>query len=316
MRWLTVILFTLAVSPALGQFDDTIEVVRDVVYGKAAGADGEPVPLKLDAAFPRRSDGKPLPALVYIHGGSYNHGSKRAGLPLITAMAEGGYFAVSIDYRLADVAPYPAAVHDCKTAVRFLYAHREELGIDPRRIGVMGHSAGGHLAALLATSANDPALEGDPPTPGDRPTVACVVVVSGPMDFLRYGPRSQRVLRRWLGEDDDVFRRHALEASPLTYVDRRDPPALIVHGTRDRIVPIEHAELLREALSEAGVAVELVVVEGAGHDVRRPDVYGRIAVFFDDHLGGRAAEILPAMMLKAAMERSRPPTARPLRPAE
>ncbi len=301
MRGLTGILLTLIASPALGQPGVPVEVVRDVVYGTAAGVDGRPVTLTLDAAFPKESGDRLLPAVMFIHGGSYHRGSKGAGLPLVKAMAEGGYFAVSISYRLADVAPFPAAVHDGKAAVRFLRSNAGELGIDPDRIGLVGHSAGGHLGALLATSANDGALEGDA-APVGAAAVACVVVISGPVDFILYR-RRPTALTRWLGADEALYRRHAAEASPLSYVDPRDPPTLIVHGTRDRLVPLEHAEILRDALSEAGVDVELMAVEGAGHDVRRPEVYATIAAFFDKHLGGRAAEVLPASMIRAAMER-------------
>ena len=121
----------------------TIEVMRDVVYAKVSTDDGAAVSLTFDAAFPKPSEHERLPAVIFIHGGGYSHGSKSQGMPVITALAEGGYFAATINYRLADEAVFPAAVYDCKAAVRYLRAHADDLAIDPDRIGLFGHSVGG-----------------------------------------------------------------------------------------------------------------------------------------------------------------------------
>ena len=284
-------------AAALGQprpepVPESVVLVRDVVYSEVPGPGEGSIELTLDAAFPRQSgDALLLPAVIYIHGGSYRSGSKEMGLPFVIAFAEGGYFAASINYRLSGVAPFPAAVHDCREAVRFLRAGAKELGIDPDRIGVWGPSAGGHLSALVATSGNDRTLEAERDVAA---AVRCAVAVSAPVDFRRFDAargRAAGMFRQWLGEDPDVYRRNAEAASPLAYLDKSDPPILIVHGTADRLVPIEQAEIFKAALEEAGVPVELVAIEGGDHYLAQRAPHHRIAEFFDEHLGGNAASV-------------------------
>ncbi len=266
----------------------TVELVRDVVYAERPSAVPGVAPRRLtfDAAFPRRGGRAPLPVVIYVHGGGYSGGDKRMGLPFTVAFAEGGYFAVTVEYRLSGEAPFPAAVDDCKAAVRFIRRHAEDLAIDPQRIGVWGHSAGGHLSALVAVTGNSDAFAEAGDGPGSS-AVRCAVAVSGPVDFLMHGGE-RAPLPEWLGREEEAWRRNAEAASPLRYVDAGDPPMLLLHGTEDRLVPIAHAEKLRERLGGSGVAVELVAIEGAGHRVADPEAYRRIAGFFDLHLGGTA----------------------------
>jgi acetyl esterase/lipase len=275
-----------------GAVPDTVKIVTDVVYAVAPDRAGDPVELTFDAAFPRQSDGKKLPAVIYIHGGGFRGGRKEAGREFILAFAEGGYLAVSIDYRLSGQAPFPAAVHDAKAAVRFLRSHAEELGIDPERIGVWGHSAGAALAAIIAVSGNDRALEGEVAPGGCSSEVRCLVELSGPIDFTRFErANALEPLQAWLGKGRETYERNARAASPLAYLDEHDPPTMIVHGTDDPLVPIEQGDLFAEALEKAGVRVEYVRVEGGGHGIREPFAYKRIAEFFDEHLGGQVARI-------------------------
>ena len=271
---------------------ESIVLLGDVVYAHAPGANGRMIELKLDAASPKKSQDTLLPAVIFVHGGGFRGGSKDAGLPLVIAFAQGGYLAVTIDYRLAGVAGFPAAVHDCKAAVRFLRANAKELGIDPWRIGIVGPSAGGYLSALIGTSGNDGALEGELEPSGVSSTVQCVVDISGPIDFTRFEDGVRReYLTLWLGDDLQEYKRRAKEASPLTYIDDADPPFLLIHGTADEIVPVEQAELFNAALIDAGVETEYLAVEGAGHALRRPQLLVEMGVFFDRHLGGRAAAV-------------------------
>ncbi len=272
-----------------------VELVRDVVYAQATAADGSPVTLMMDVAFPRRGE-EPLPAVIYVHGGGYAHGSKAHGRPVLIGLADGGYLAVSIDYRLSGQAPFPAAVHDCKAAVRFLRASAADLGIDPGRIGVIGHSAGGHLSALLAVSGNTGQLDGELEPGGVSSAVACAVDISGPCDLGPHAGAPGSVLRRWLGEDDETYARNARAANPVAYVDATDPAVLIVHGADDDLVPPDSARQLKAAIDAAGAPAELLIVEGQGHAVADPAAYVRIAAFLDEHLGGRAAATLPARL--------------------
>lgn len=278
-------------APPMPQIPDSIELVRDVVYSRAPGADGQMIELKLDAASPKQSDQK-LPAVIFVHGGGFRDGSKDAGIPLVIAFAQGGYLAVTIDYRLAGEAGFPAAVHDCKAAVRFLRANAKELGIDPWRIGIVGPSAGGYLSALIGTSGNDGALEGELEPSGVSSTVQCVVDISGPIDFTRFEDGVRReYLTLWLGDDLQEYKRRAKEASPLTYIDDADPPFLLIHGTADKIVPLEQAQLFNAALIDAGIETEFLAVEGAGHALHQPELLVEMGAFFDGHLGGRAAAV-------------------------
>ena len=273
---------------------DDIQVVRDVVYAEAPGSDGKNIELKMDTAFLKQSDGKPLPVVVYIHGGGWSSGFKEMGLPLMMPLARGGYFAVTIDYRLTGQATFPAAVYDCKAAVRFIRSHAEELGIDPNRIAVWGHSAGGHLSALLGTSGNSEVLEDDTGKQTKiSSAVQCVVDISGPIDMTHDAPNGP--ISQWLGGPVRDHPDLAKQASPLTYIDANDPPVLIVQGSEDRLVSNHHPEVFEKALKEAGVPVEYLLVEGAGHGANDPKAYIRVAEFFDEHLHGHATETVKAI---------------------
>jgi len=274
------------------QIPDSIVLVRDVVYSHAPNADGQMIELKLDAASPKQPDQRVLPAVIFVHGGGYRAGSKEDGILLVTAFAQGGYFAVTIDYRLSGVAKFPAAVHDCKAAVRFLRANAKELGIDPWRIGIVGPSAGGHLSALIGTSGNDGALEGELEPSGVSSVVQCVVDIAGPVDFTKFIPETRReYLSPWLGQDSAVYKENAEAATPLTYVDDADPPFLLIHGTADTLVPPMHAELLEKALQQAEVAVTYHPMEGVGHAMPDGETMVVLAAFLDHHLGGQSAAI-------------------------
>jgi acetyl esterase/lipase len=279
-----------------------VQVVRDVVYAQAPADDGTIIDLKMDTAFPKQSDGELLPTVVYIHGGGWEGGSKEGGARHMLALAVGGYFAVSIDYRLSGQAKYPAAVHDCKAAIRFLRANAERLGIDPNRIGVWGHSAGGHLASLLGTSGNSDVLEGKVGTVGPSSAVQCVINLSGPVDLNFDVPTG--VIEKWLGGPPAERPQVTREASPLTYVDASDPAVLIVHGTKDEIVGLRQPEMFQKALKEAGVTVDYMPLEGVGHNVDRPEVLIRAVEFFDAHLDGHGTQPIKDLLARLAALRS------------
>ncbi len=268
-----------------------IMIVENVAYTRA-GDDERAI--TLTAAFPRAHAGGPLPVVVYLHGGRWSAGAKEDGRAVTELFARGGYFAVTVDYRLAGEAKFPAAVQDVKAAIRFLRRNAEPLGIDPDRIGIWGHAAGGHLAALSALSANTPSLEGDIRTDGVvvSSAVACAANVSGPGDLLRddFNEAGRGIIAGWLGAADGPRARAlARQASPVTHADEADPPILIIHGTNDPLVPIAQARSFHERLREAGVASELFAAPDAEHHIDDAIVLPRVAAFFDRHLGGGAA---------------------------
>lgn len=271
---------------------ESVVVERDVQYGKA----GER-PLKLDIVRPKQSSTSPRPVIVYVHGGGWRGGNKSGGVRrLVPFAASGNYFCASVGYRLTGEAIWPAQINDCKAAIRFLKARAKQYNIDPKRIGVWGSSAGGHLVSLLGTSGDVKELEGSGGSPGQSSRVACVVDFCGPSDFLAFGktarsnsPNSPLVLL--FGGPVDENKEAARAASPLTHVSADDPPFLIAHGTEDKTVPLAQAELLHAALKKVGVDSTFVKIQGGGHGIRGEQIAERVAAFFDKHLRGKALDV-------------------------
>ncbi len=276
---------------------ENLELIRDVVYATAPDKDGKPVELRMDCTFLKRSDGQPMPVVMYIHGGGWSGGDRAMGVPLSFPFAQGGYFACTISYRLSGQATFPAQLHDVKAAVRFIRDNADKLAIDPDRIGVWGHSAGGHLSALLGTTGDVKELEGDVGEKHGNSTVQAVVDVSGPSDLLLIapggngGPMISGLLGGTVEEKHDL----AKQASPVNHVDAKDAPFLIIQGGNDRLVPDVQAEVMRDALKKAGVEVEYLYIEDAGHGVPDRRALFATAEFFDKHLGGHAAEAMADM---------------------
>ncbi len=276
-----------------------VQFVREVVYATIEQDNAPPIELTMNTAFLKDHSNQLMPAVVLIHGGGYGSGSKEMFNTLLQPLAQGGYFAVTIQYRLSGAAPYPAAVHDCKSAIRFLRANAGDLGIDPTRIGVLGHSAGGHLAALVATTGDDPDLEGNVGEAGFSSAVTCAVDLSGLTDFTlfqRDQPGIRRIFDEWFAGPDATFDERIKQATVLTHVDGDDPPVLIVHGEADRVVSIEHSERLRDSLAKHGVEFEFLSLPEVGHSVARPETAAAVAAFFDKHLGGSAGESMQTFM--------------------
>ncbi len=270
-----------------------VTVHRDLVYASVNGRD-----LRLDLYLPASKAGRLLPVVVWIHGGGWRRGSKnnpRAALPLL----EHGYALVSVEYRLSGEAVFPAAIEDCKAAVRWVRAHAAEYGIDPDRLGVWGSSAGGHLAALLGTAGD--IREWDEAHPvyleySSKPNAVCDWY--GPTDFLRMNDFPGRIDHdapdspesRFIGAPIQQAPEKTRKANPITYVTPDDPPMLLMHGDKDMAVPFNQSELLYAALREAGVEATLYKVEGGGHGFRgavkdtRESLFRMVLAFFDRHL--------------------------------
>ena len=247
----------------------------------------------LDLHVPERKGSQAVPVVVYIHGGGWRNGRKSTStaLPLITR----GYVVAGIGYRLSDAASFPAQIHDCKAAIRWLRANAKEYGIDPDRIGVWGQSAGAHLAALLGTSGDVAELEGDlGEHTGVSSRVQAVCDVFGPADFLLgdVGGKSDNpsgpvalLLGGPLSERRDIARR----ASPAHWISPDDAPVLILQGGQDRTVPPVQSRDFAERLAKAGVEVDLIEFPEAGHggpEFKSAETIAKIVAFFDRHLQG------------------------------
>lgn len=243
----------------LGQ--DTIGVERSVVYGRGADA-----PLLLDVHRPL-APGAPRPAVVLIHGGGMWTGSRTHMEPAARQLAQAGIVAFSVDYRLVDASAHsrwPAQLDDVQLAVRWVRLRAEQYGVDAMRIGAFGWSAGGQLAALLGTRDT---RDVSAPLATCSSRVACVVVLAPDVDLAAYTqpPALHEVVALLGGTLLEVPERYR-DASPLTWIDGRTAPFLVIHGDQDDVVPIAQSRRLVTALRAAEVEVQYVELADAGHD--------------------------------------------------
>lgn len=240
--------------------DAGFELQKDIVYGTGGGE-----PLKLDLATPRGLT-SPVPAIVWIHGGAWQGGSKHEFEGYAVEAAKRGYVSVTISYRLAPRHLFPAQVEDCKCAVRWLRANAEKLHVDPQRIGVGGSSAGGHLALMLGAMDSSDGFEGEGGAADASSRVQAVISYAGPTNLRsEYPDASKGVLVTLLGGPISDKQDAARQASPVNYVSPGDPPMLLVHGTKDPLVPYDQAIQMAEALTKAGVPGRLELLIGQGH---------------------------------------------------
>ncbi|MGB2808206.1 MAG: ChbG/HpnK family deacetylase [Sedimentisphaerales bacterium] len=263
-------------------------IAKDLVYAKVDGRE-----LKLDVYRDETAEHS-MPLIVCVHGGAWEGGSKD-WCPA-ARMVKSGYVVASINYRLSQHAPFPAQIHDCKGAIRWLRAHAGDYHIDPKRVGVWGASAGGHLVALLGTTEGNKELEG---TVGGNlehsSRVQAVCDFFGPTDLFgfykdkknRHYDYTTRVVDKLLGGPIAEKKDPAESANPVNHISADDSPFLIMHGDKDDLVPMKHSEILNEALKKAGVQTRLHVVKGAGHGFGGLEINKMVDEFFDRHLKAR-----------------------------
>jgi len=229
--------------------------------------------LALDAYIPA-GGGNDRAAVVLIHGGGWSAGDKSSYAEQARKLAELGYVAIAVNYRLVPEHPLPAALEDVQAAVSWLRADAQvrHYGIDPHRIGVLGASAGGQLAVMLGTvgtGANDA---------GSR--VAAVVSWSGVFDFTTVGIDDASLLGCRPASCPEV----AAAASPITQVDRTDAPTLLVTSAEDAIVPATQSKAMAAALSGAAIENQLLVIDGSAHAVLGDEAWAATVAFLDTHL--------------------------------
>ncbi|MDG1896890.1 MAG: alpha/beta hydrolase [Fuerstiella sp.] len=248
--------------------------------------------LQLNMAKPSKGQG-PFPAIVCIHGGGFRAGSREGFNRLCQNLAQHGYVAVTVSYRLAPKYQFPAAVHDVKAAVRWMRANADRYNIDPNRIGTTGGSAGGHLAQFLAVTSDVGNFEGDGGNADYSSSVDCVVNFYGPSDFTKSYDASvdaAEVLPLFLGGNVQQERRRHIEASPLYWVTPNAAPTLCIHGTEDSYVAHEQAVWLIDRLKSSQVEARLMTIDGADHGFRgatkevRAEIEAARIAFFDKYL--------------------------------
>ncbi len=285
-----------------------LDFIRNLQYGEyssfgqfAMTSSYGNMPLRLNVLQPDNPTNKLMPAVVWIHGGSWKAGSKDDMPQLMVMLAENGYICVSIEYRLSPETIFPGQLEDCKSAIRWLRSKPSPFRIDPNRIGVVGESAGGHLAALIGTSSGVTNRTSKSGWYGYSSDVQAVVDYFGPTDFLKISEGCARngipkfvadlivnsrssAPSQFLGGPIQSRRGACRAANPITYITKNSAPFLIVHGDQDMTVPLYQSELLYKALRKSGVEAELYVIKGGKHNFSDRTSDAKVLAFLDRHL--------------------------------
>ena len=289
-----------AAVPARGE--ETFAVTKGIPYAQR----GE-TSLLADVYVPKGEG--PFPGVLVVHGGAWMAGNKSRMANTAKLLAEHGYTAVSINYRLAPQHVWPAQIEDCKTAVRWMRQNAAQYKIDPTRMAGYGYSAGGQLVALLGTTDATCGLEGLETVktdPNEKPAgvqpndvtaacdtrLQCIVAGGAPCDFRLLPPRSPR-LSYWLGGtrlDKPLLYE---QASPANFISRDDPPMFFYHGAVDAVVPLDSPQNMAKQMTAAGCQATVYVVPDAGH----------VAAFLDMTAASEAVKFLDAQL--------KPPAAKP-----
>ena len=243
--------------------DPPVHFTADIPFATVAGET-----LRMNIAQPITGDA-PYPLIVCIHGGGFSGGRREDYDAWCKKLAKQGFVAATIDYRLSPKHQWPAHIHDCKAAIRWLRANALQYGIDVNRVGATGSSAGGHLSQFLAVTNDVREFEGDHTHLDQSSRVQCVAAWAQASDFTReYGvwKDAPAAFRAFLGADLTAkTRRSHVRASPLFWVTPNAAPSLIVHGTVDQDVLFAQSVWIHERLVSAEVETKLVAIDGGGH---------------------------------------------------
>ena len=296
-RFLLVSVFSVICSINLASAESLppgVRLIPDLSYGPHGTSN------LLDLYRPAKS-GKPLPLVIWVHGGGWELFAKDPW-PVIF-LVDKGYAVASINYRLSGEAKFPAQIHDCKAAVRFLRAKSHLYNLDPDRFAVWGSSAGGHLVALLGASNDVKELEGSiGKYLKTSSRVQAVCDWCGPTDLVKFSEfrasykgldpdYPYQAVTRLLGGPPNEMKENANMANPITFVTPQAPPFLIMHGDLDNLVPLEQSQLMERALRKAGAPVELRIVPGKKHEFFKDQAdMRRVEAFFDQALGTPAGK--------------------------
>jgi acetyl esterase/lipase len=290
MRSILITLLTVVVSvhvthkTGLAEENDYI-VEEGIIYGQT-----DDFELSLDLARPTKGGG-PYPALIFIHGGWWRAKSRKDYAQNIRKAAERGYVAITVDHRLTSATkggkvryPFPAQVHDVKCAARWLRANAKKYNIDPKRIGAVGWSSGGHLALMLGLTDSSDKLEGKCGKMRYSSNVQAVVNLAGitELESCYHGSRVGKLpIQKLLGGTPDEIPQSYKTASPISFVSKDDPPVLTIQGDEDPYVPPSQAVLLDNKMKDVGASHSLILMKDQGHVVVVDDT---VWDFFDAHL--------------------------------
>ena len=245
------------------------KIEKDAVYGeiKMQGGNAKPLALKMDVYEPQGFRGR-RPGVIMVHGGGWIGGDKAQYEKFGTELAAQGYVAFSLNYRLLPFFPHPAQIDDVQRAVRWVRAHADTYHLDPKRIGALGDSAGGHLVSLLGTW--DTRDNSDAKLAKYSSKVQCVVDLYGPADFTVPSQQASDQARQLVtlffgGKKQEDAPELYKEGSPVVHVSKKSAPFLIMHGDKDPLVPLDQSQRLDRALKQAGVESTLVIFANEGH---------------------------------------------------
>lgn len=246
--------------------------------------------LKMDIIYPEDKT-KKYPCVVWICGGAWIRLDRSAHLAYLTELARNGFVVASVEYRTTNEGPFPIQLTDVKAGIRYLKALSDRYNIDPDRFGVMGESAGGYLAAMVALAEDKVFDVGAFTEYSSKVQAACPWyppsdVTSFPHPSVEEAAASMESLL--LGKNVVQYQEEALQICPVSFVTKDAPPFLIIHGDNDHTVPFSQGEILHDKLEEAGADVKLLVLEGADHadmPFFQEELWQRIIAFFKDKLG-------------------------------
>lgn len=286
-----IVLLALAV-PAIAAGEKPPKGGANIVYARVGDKE-----LHINLVLPAEKSQKPLPVIVWVHGGGWAGGNYQRNQA--AKFVEHGYAAASVQYLFSDVAKFPEQIHECKAAIRWLRAHATKYNIDPGHIGIWGASAGGHLVSLLGTSGGVKDLEGNLGNGDQSSRVQAVCDFFGPTKLLTAKDEPMPVhklyhlVEQFFGGTAEEKPELYKLGSPITHVSKDDPPFLIVHGDKDPLIPLHQAEVFYDALRHAGVDVTFIRVKNGDHGFTTDDqspsraaIERKVLEFFDKHLKG------------------------------
>lgn len=269
-----------------------LQIIHNLAY-----AGTKNINQSLDLILPTKQDPiEKLPLVVWIHGGGWKKGDKKTGhapnrIPAL--VKTGRYAGATIGYRLSGEAIWPAQIHDCKAAIRWLRGNANQYGIDPDRIAVWGSSAGGHLVSMLGTTGSNKELEGTLGNYLDHSShVQAVVNYYGPSALLQMNDHPSKINHnapdspesQLMGFPIQESKSKTKQASPLHHVTKFTPPFIHLHGTDDPLVPFHQSKVFHQALKKKGVPSTLITLQGGGHSMPATFTQSLVIPFLDSIL--------------------------------
>ncbi len=247
-----------------------VELKEGVTFGTGGGRE-----LKCDVFSPPNNKGG-APAILLIHGGAWKYGDRKQLRGYGFLLGREGFVCVATEYRLSEEAQWPEPLYDIKSAIRWMRANCDELGIDPDKIVVSGNSSGAHLGLLAAATGNDPKFEGDGGNAGESTAISAAVSFYGITEIKPGGSMLKDLVKEFMGPDSQPS--DYRDASPTTYASSKLPPTLLLQSAQDEMVPLSQSLDLYQALVKAGSPTELHLYDRVPHAFDQDPILAREAV--------------------------------------